>query len=151
MKNEQLFKLLNTGKRDHTGVKKPSKKLFTVELWNYTGKRVLKTIKSYIMGLNEDFTVMFKPVKRFTKKQIKGLDKHDLAVQQIEAEEERRKLGHKEVPTSMVKSQRSTIPNNGFDNWFEVGSQEKPTKKRITLKKADGRVVGLDDYENNIF
>ena len=91
MKNEQLFKLLNTGKRDHTGVKKPSKKLFTVELWNYTGKRVLKTIKRYIMGLNEDFTVMFKPVKRFTIKQLKGLDKHDLAVQQIEAEDERRK------------------------------------------------------------
>ena len=110
------------------------------------------------MGLNEDFTVMFKPVKRFTKKQIKGLDKHDLAVQQIEAEEERRKLGHKEVPTSMVKSQRSTIPNNGFQekpfvNWFEnAGNKEVPAKlKRITLKKADGRVVGLDDYENNIF
>ena len=75
------------------------------------------------MGLNEDFTVMFKPVKRFTKKQIKGLDKHDLAVQQIEDEEERRKKGNKEVPA-------------------------KP--KRISLKKADGRVVGLDDYENDI-
>ena len=143
-----LFKLLNTGKRDHTGVKKPSKKLFTVELWNYTGKRVLKTIKRYIMGLNEDFTVMFKPVKRFTIKQLKGLDKHDLAVEQIEAEEQRRKrkensTSHKEVP----------VLNNGFVNWFEdAGNQQKPAKpKRISLKKADGRVVGLDDYENDIF
>ena len=154
MKNEQLFKLLNTGKRDHTGVKKPSKKLFTVELWNYTGKRVLKTIKSYIMGLNEDFTVMFKPVKRFTKKQIKGLDKHDLAVQQIEAEEERRKLGQATRPTSNKSVGHKEVPthNNGFDNWFDIiGNKEGPMKKRITLKKADGRVVGLDDYENNIF
>ena len=157
MKNEQLFKLLNTGKRDHTGVKKPSKKLFTVELWNYTGKRVLKTIKSYIMGLNEDFTVMFKPVKRFTKKQIKGLDKHDLAVQQIEAEEERRKqkekVAYKGKATSNKSgvSQRSTHQNNGFVNWFDVDGNTKEPSKRITLKKADGRVVGLDDYENNIF
>ena len=148
MKNEQLFKLLNTGKRDHTGIKKPSKKIFTVELWNYTGKSVLKIFKRYITGLNEDITVMFKPVKRFTKKQLKGLDKHDLAVEQIEAEEKRRKrkensTSHKEVP----------VLNNGFVNWFEdAGNKEVPAKpKRISLKKADGRVVGLDDYENDIF
>ena len=152
MKNEQLFKLLNTGKRDHTGIKKPSKKLFTVELWNYTGKSVLKIFKRYITGLNEDITVMFKPVKRFTIKQLKGLDKHDLATQRVEDEEERRKQGNIEVPRSMVRSQRSTLSNNGFDNWFDIiGNKEGPMKKRITLKKADGRVVGLDDYENNIF
>jgi hypothetical protein len=89
---------------------------------------------------------MFKPVKRFTKKQLKGLDKHDLAVEQIEAEEQRRKrkensTSHKEVP----------VLNNGFVNWFEDEPKEKrKTLKRITLKKADGRVVGLDDYENDI-
>ena len=148
MKNEQLFKLLNTGKRDHTGVKKPSKKLFTVELWNYTGKRVLKTIKNYIMGLNEDFTVMFKPVKRFTIKQLKGLDKHDLATQRVEDEEERRK--QKENVTYKVKA--TSKKSKEFINWFADEPKEKrKTLKRITLKKADGRVVGLDDYENNIF
>jgi len=115
MKNKQLFKLLNTGKRDHTGIKKPSKKIFTVELWNYTGKSVLKIFKRYITGLNEDITVMFKPVKRFTKKQLKGLDKHDLAVEQIEAEEERRKqkelLGNKEGPRKSVTSNDTSFVN----------------------------------------
>ena len=39
-----------------------------------------------------------------------------------------------------------------FINWFADEPKEKrKTLKRITLKKADGRVVGLDDYENNIF
>ena len=105
------------------------------------------------MGLNEDFTVMFKPVKRFTIKQLKGLDKHDLAVQQIEAEEERRKQKEKVAYKGKATSNKSVEQNDtSFDNWFDInGNQEGPMKKRITLKKADGRVVGLDDYENNIF
>ena len=67
MKKHNLFKLLNTGKRDHTDVKKPKKRLFTVELWNYTGKRVLKTFKRYMNDLNEDLTIIFKPVQTFKK------------------------------------------------------------------------------------
>ena len=62
MKKEQIFKLLNRGKRDHTDIKKPKKRVFTVELWNYTGKRVLKTIKRYMTGLNDNLSIVFKPV-----------------------------------------------------------------------------------------
>ena len=50
-------------------------------------------------------------------------------------------------------NQVKTVTSNdrSFDNWFESdSSQEKQTPKRITLKKADGRLVGLDDYENDL-
>ncbi len=95
---------------------------------------------------------MFKPVKRFTKKQLKGLDKHDLAVEQIEAEEQRRKQKEKVVCNKEVHTKTVTSSDRSFDNWFDVNcNEEVQLKKRITLKKADGRVVGLDDYENDIF
>tara|TARA_Y100000588_G_C13873011_1_gene761128 strand:+ start:195 stop:659 length:465 start_codon:yes stop_codon:yes gene_type:complete len=153
MKKEQIFKLLNRGKRDHTDIKKPKKRVFTVELWNYTGKRVLKTIKRYMTGLNDNLSIVFKPVKTFTKKQLKGLDKYDLAEIDLKAEEEKRKRKEKLGRTMRPTSNKSVTSNDtSFDNWFGItGNKEGPVKKRITLKKEDGRVVGLDDYENNIF
>ena len=147
MKKEQIFKLLNRGKRDHTDIKKPKKRVFTVELWNYTGKRVLKTIKRYMTGLNDNLSIVFKPVKTFTKKQLKGLDKYDLAEIDLKAEEEKRKRKEQ-----AIQSVPKTSEGLETLSWFaEEPKEKRKTTKRITLKKEDGRVVGLDDYENNIF
>lgn len=100
-------------------------------------------------GLNDNLSIVFKPVKTFTKKQLKGLDKYDLAEIDLKAEEESKLTkkqfaqmeSHKEVPALI----------NYFENETRQSQSSTGVKKRITLKKEDGRVVGLDDYENNIF
>ena len=152
MKKEQLFKLLNTGKRDHTGIKKGKKHTFKCILMKYTGISIVSTFIQTYTSLKDDLTIVFKPIKNFTKKQLKGLDKHDLATHRVEAEEERRKK--KENLSNLATSKHIESVDrfdNGFDNWFDInGNQEGPMKKRITLKKEDGRVVGLDDYKNDI-
>ena len=134
MKKEQLFKLLNTGKRDHTGIKKGKKHTFKCILMKYTGRSIVSTFIQKYTSLKDDLTLVFKPIKNFTKKQLKGNDTTTF----------NESAGHKEVPA------KSVTHNDTFDNWFDVDGNTKEPSKRITLKKEDGRVVGLDDYKNDI-
>ena len=73
MKLEQLHQLINANKK-LVSIKKPIKKLFKAILYSHTGKRILSTINEVRSDLKNDLTVIFKPVKRFTAKQLKGVD-----------------------------------------------------------------------------
>ena len=50
MKKEDLFKLLNQGKRDVYEVKKPKNYTLKTILYKYTGRKVLKAIESVVDG-----------------------------------------------------------------------------------------------------
>ena len=146
MNKEQLFKLLNTNKKDNTGVKKPSKKRLKVVLRKYTGLSDMNTHIDYISGLNVNKTLIFEPVKRFRKKDLLPVTKEQMLQKTLEAEERDRKrkeklLGNKEVPRKSVEH------NDTFNNWFDVtGNKEKPVKNsKCTFTDMYGNSVSLDD------
>ena len=143
MKLEQLDKLINNG-RKILDVKTPVKRLFKTILYSHTGKRILKRFSEVRSDLKEDLELIFKPVKRFTAKQLKGVDATTLkevtgthTQNSLTNSKPPKSAGHKEVPA-----------NNGFVNWFDItSSKKKPVEKNVvSLRKSDGRVVPLDDY-----
>ena len=95
MNKELLQKLLNDNKRLEV-VKKDTRKVLKVVLMAFNGKKIVKETKDFIEGLKEDTTVIFKPVKAFMKKQLKGLDAEAQAKKQLEFEEEQRKRKEKQ-------------------------------------------------------
>ena len=144
-----LSKLLNDNKRLEI-IKKDSRKLFKVVLKAFNGKKIVSETSSFIDGLQHNTTLIFKPVKAFTKKAIKGFNKFDLAQQRIEDEEEQRK--RKEVLFKTNKSNKtdlSTIDksDNGFVNWFDLTPEtnvgELKKARVMSIKKADGSIVPL--------
>jgi len=138
MYKESLSRLINSNKRI-IKVEKPKKKLFKVVLWKYTGRSILKTVERYYSGLKHDFEVIFKPVKHFTKKNLSGLSKFDLTEQRLEVEESKN-IHQKHIDKT------PTPPNENM--WFLCDEPpKKTTEKRVTLKKADGTIVGLDAGE----
>ena len=142
MKLEQLHQLINANKK-LVSIKKPIKKLFKAILYSHTGKRILSTINEVRSDLKEDLTVIFKPVKRFTAKQLKGVDatkinsdhKKEIDKNKATLPLQNKSAGHTKVPA-----------NNGFVNWFEIKSDNKKDIPMVSLKKTDGRIVPLDDY-----
>ncbi len=153
-----LSKLLNDNKRFEV-VKKDSRKTLKVVLKAFNDKKIVSETSSLVDGLNRNTTIIFKPVKAFTKKQLKGLDKYDLAEQQIEAEEEQRK--RKDVGTHTLSNCNKEVQlkntkevfskEDGFVNWFDLSPQtdtnELKKAKVISIKKADGSIVPLTTIE----
>ena len=143
MKKEQLSKLINSHKRVDT-IETPKKKRLSVTLWKYTGRSIVKTIETYMSDLKNDLDIVFKPVKNFTKKHLKGVDSttlHDISNENLKKEEH--------------MSQSTTQPlqkKEEFINWFDVDENraepKKEKKTRITLEKADGTIVGLGTIED---
>lgn len=144
---EQLSRLINSHKRIDT-IDKPKKKRMSVTLWKYTGRSIVKTIEYFYSDLKTDLDIIFKPVKKFTKKHLKGVDSSTLfeSGQSSQSTDQRGThtlhAGNKEVPAKEPE----------FVNWFAVDEKpsesKKEQKKVITLKKDDGTIVGLDAIED---
>ena len=147
MKKEQLSRLINSHKRIDT-IETPKKKRLSVTLWKYTGRSIVKTIETYMSELKNDLDIVFKPVKKFTKKHLKGVDSSTLFDGQSDTSQRGthtlQENGYQEKP--LLKKEPE------FVNWFAV--DEKPSeskieqKKVITLKKSDRTIVGLDAMED---
>ena len=74
MKKEQIFRLLNANKRPETYTKKPKESTLEVILYKYTGLKIISKVKQVFTDMKEDLTIIFKPVKRFNKNDLKGED-----------------------------------------------------------------------------
>ena len=147
MKKENLFKLLNKGKRlNHFEPVKPKKYTLKSIVYKYTGLKVLKAFESLIEGLKEDLTIIFKPTQRFTKKDLKGVDVMSINAKHQEMQDEIR--GN---PTLLDKrSQTSTVKEDEFINWFDVGQATQPNSENTKCTYTDkyGKKVSLDEsYE----
>lgn len=155
MKKEDLFKLLNKGKRaNHFEPVKPKKKTFKAILYKYTGLSIIKTIERQYEDLKDDLTLIFKPVKRFTKK--------DLAPADLTKVYSNDNSVTKNDPPKMKNTEEVFSKKDDFVNWFDLDensknhenhekSEEEEKKifsKNITLKKEDGTVIGLGNFED---
>ena len=144
---DQLSRLINSHKRIDT-IDKPKKKRLSVTLWKYTGRSIVKTIEHFYSDLKTDLDIIFKPVKKFTKKHLKGVDSTTLLVTENDQEQRGthtlQENGYQEKP--LLKKEPE------FVNWFAVDEKpsesKKDEKKVITLKKDDGTIVGLDAIED---
>ena len=74
MNKESIFRLLNANKRPETFSRKPKESTLEVILYKYTGLKIIKKVKDVIANMKEDITIIFKPVKRFNKNDLKGAD-----------------------------------------------------------------------------
>ena len=74
MKKEQIFRLLNANKRPETFTHKPKENTLEVILYKYTGLKIISKVKQVFTDMKEDLTVIFKPVRRFTKKDLAPSD-----------------------------------------------------------------------------
>ena len=74
MNKESIFRLLNANKRRETFTHKPKENTLEVILYKYTGIKIISKIKQVFTDMKEDLTVVFKPVKRFTKKDLAPSD-----------------------------------------------------------------------------
>ena len=144
---EQLSRLINSHKRIDT-IDKPKKKRLSVTLWKYTGRSIIKTVEYFSSEFKNDLNIIFKPVKKFTKKHLKGVDSSTLLVTENDQEQRGthtlQENGYQEKP--LLKKEPE------FVNWFAVDEKpsesKKDEKKVITLKKDDGTIVGLDAIED---
>ena len=147
MKKEDLFKVLNQGKRlNHYEPVKPKKKTLRTILMSYTGN-VIKTISEYMhVDIKEDLDIIFKPVKRFTKKELKGVD-----VTTLKNEGGTHTLQDKESQRSTVNGQSTRLlKEDEFVNWFDVGNKEVPNSENTKCTYTDryGNTTSLDEsYE----
>ena len=74
MNKDSIFRLLNANKRPETFTRKPKENTLEVILYKYTGLKILKSVKKVFTDMKEDLTVIFKPVKRFNKNDLKPYD-----------------------------------------------------------------------------
>ena len=150
MKTEDIFKLLNQGKRDVYDIKKPKKYTFKSVLYSFTGKTIKKVTEFVTDALKHDLTIEFKPVLPFRRKDLKGVD-----VTTLKNEGGTHTLQDKKVLSTMDKSIKSPKSNNTtstddeFINWFDVTSTEKPKRNtRCTYTDKYGNTTSLDEsYE----
>ena len=77
MNKESIFRLLNANKRPETFSHKPKESTLEVILYKYTGLKIIKKVKQVIADMKEDLTVIFKPVKRFNKNDLKGVQEKE--------------------------------------------------------------------------
>ena len=153
MKKENLFKLLNKGKRlNHFEPVKPKKHTLKSIVYKYTGLKVLKAFESLLEGLKEDLTIIFKPTQRFTKKDLKGVDVKSLNAKYVLEQAEREKDKANLSTHSLQKGyQEKPLKDDEFINWFDVnGNKEVPMKNtKCTYTDKYGNKVSLDEsYEN---
>ena len=151
MKTEDIFKLLNQGKRDVYDIKKPKKYTFKSVLYSFTGKTIKKVTEFVTDALKHDLTIEFKPVLPFRRKDLKGVD-----VTTLKNEGGTHTLQDKEDLSTIDKSSGglANLPKvqkeDEFVNWFDIDSVSKPKEPKeqrvVSLRKSDGRIVPLDDY-----
>ena len=148
MKTEDIFKLLNQGKRDVYDIKKPKKYTFKSVLYSFTGKTIKKVTEFVTDALKHDLTIEFKPVLPFRRKDLKGVDittlKNEGGTHTLQE-----KVSSKSTHNESSKSQRSTSADDEFINWFDVTSTEKPKRNtRCTYTDKYGNTTSLDEaYE----
>ena len=143
MKLEQLHQLINANKK-LVSIKKPVKKLLKCILYSHTGKRILKRFEEFRDDLKHDLELVFKPVKPFTKKQLKGVDIATLyAEEKLNNDSER----GTPVPTSEQGLSKLSKPNDdGFVNWFDTfGDKKSPNSvTKCTFTDKHGKTSQLD-------
>ena len=150
MKTEDIFKLLNQGKRDVYDIKKPKKYTFKSVLYSFTGKTIKKVTEFVTDALKHDLTIEFKPVLPFRRKDLKGVD-----VTTLKNEGGTHTLQDKEDLSTIDKSYKEVLfkknksSDNEFVNWFDVTSTEKPKRNtRCTYTDRYGNTTSLDEsYE----
>ena len=74
MNKESIFRLLNANKRPEVYSRKPKESTLEVILYKYTGIKIISKVKQVIQDMKEDLLIVFKPVKRFTKKDLEASD-----------------------------------------------------------------------------
>ena len=150
MKTEDIFKLLNQGKRDVYDIKKPKKYTFKSVLYSFTGKTIKKVTEFVTDALKHDLTIEFKPVLPFRRKDLKGVD-----VTTLKNEGGTHTLHDKKDLSTIDKSYKEVLfkknksSDNEFVNWFDVTSTEKPKRNtRCTYTDRYGNTTSLDEsYE----
>lgn len=160
MKKEDIFRYINRGKRKehYLPTEKKNGSTFIVELYSYTGKVIKQRIEKVIKELKQDLHIVFKPTKTFTKKSLKGVDKYDLLNLETKAKvsndttlkkggthtlQDKSKLTERKFG----KEDESYIDYFGTVDTHKEIRYKKPKKveKRITLLKADGTIVGMEN------
>ena len=149
LNKEDLFKVLNSGKRlNHYEPTKPKKRTLKTVLMSYTGNAIKKVTEWVSTELKEDLELIFKPVTRFKKKQMKGVDTTTLS----KPTEPIRSLpkASQSVPKVFEKSDDISYDYFGipYKKDVDIEEKEKPKRKGVTLLKENGEVVGLDNYED---
>ena len=144
---DQLSRLINAHKRIDT-LDKPKKKRMSVTLWKYTGRSIVKTIEYFSTEFKHDLDIIFKPVKKFTKKHLKGVDSSTL----FDGQSDTSQRGTHTLQENVYQEKPLMKKEPEFVNWFAVDEKpsesKKDEKKVITLKKDDGTIVGLDAMED---
>jgi len=158
MKTEDIFRILNKGKRKETFIptQKKGKSTLMVKLFNYTGKSIKLKIKEVADWLKNDLTIIFKPVQKFTKKHLEGVDVKSLNAKYVleQAEREKDKEGLSTIDKGYKSEQGRQISDKADDefiNWFDHnGNKEVPIKNtKCTYTDKYGNKVSLDEsYEN---
>ena len=153
MKSEDIFRILNKGKRKETFIptQKKGKSTLMVKLFNYTGKSIKLKIKEVADWLKNDLTIIFKPVQKFTKKHLEGVDVKSLNAKYVleQAEREKDKVSSKSTHNEHI-DKVDRLKEDEFINWFELGNTEVPSKNtKCTYTDKYGNKVSLDEsYEN---
>ena len=150
MKTEDIFRILNQGKRlSYYESKEPKERTLTTILMNYTGKSIKKKVSEALRTLKNDLTIIFKPVKRFTKKQLQPTDPTTL----YSSDESSSKTHHESSVTNVTNVNKK----DGFVNWFDLEENDKKSEKSenveknseknsiITLTRADGTKTTLNE------
>ena len=147
MKKEDIFKLLNQGKRDVYDIKKPKKYTFKSVLYSFTGKAIKKVTEFVTDALKHDLTIEFKPVLPFRRKDLKGVDvttlKNEGGTHTLQQKEDLSNIDKSKLPQSQFAKE------DEFINWFDVTSTEKPKRNtRCTYTDRYGNTTSLDEsYE----
>jgi len=139
MKKEQIFRLLNRNKRDETFQYKTPKNVLKVILYSYTGRKIKEITESIIEGLKHPITIIFKPVKHFTKKHLYPPKREVLETNKIGS--------HSDQSTNKPKP----IEREWENPFLCDVDKTKVPKTSITLEKADGTIVDFnpEDYFPN--
>ena len=141
MKLEQLHQLINANKK-LVSIKKPVKKLLKCILYSHTGKRILKQLEEFRSDLKHDLEIIFKPVKPFTKKQLKGVDIATLyAEEKVNNDSER---GTHTLPDNSKLPKLAKPSDDGFVNWFDVTSNKEKPVTKCTFTDKYGKTSSLD-------
>ena len=143
---KDLAQLINPNKRIDS-VKKPVKRLFKIVTWKYTGRSILKTIESYTTGLKQDLEVIFKPVKKFNKNDLKGVDTTTLYESKVTKDDLANERG---THTLHASNKEVQAKEPEFINWFETGESQRGTLQNTKCTYTDkyGNTVSLDEsYE----
>ena len=152
MKKEDIFKLLNQGKRDVYDLKKPKKYTLKSVLYSFTGKAIKKVTEYVTSALKHDLTIEFRPVKPFRKKDLKGVDATTLYETNSVTENDQVQRGTHTLQDKEGLSIIDKGSDDGFVNWFDVDNEV--TKRnhvqntKCTYTDKYGNTTSLDEaYE----